>query len=146
VTRVSATVTAPGAEVARVASLLDELARVHRLDAHAVADMQVALDEVLSNILRHGFVGETAHRVEIVLAVDGDRLTAELEDDCAPFDPLGVPPPDTRSSLADRRVGGLGVHFVRSLMSTVSYARVGTRNRLVLVKSLIGEGATRGSR
>jgi anti-sigma regulatory factor (Ser/Thr protein kinase) len=134
--RVTATITGPGEEVARVPGMLDTLAREHRLDARAVADMQVALDEILSNILENGFIDGAAHRVDIALAVDGDRLTAEVEDDCAPFDPLALSPPDLRASLQDRRVGGLGVHFVKRLMSDVRYARVGSRNRLVLTKAL----------
>jgi serine/threonine-protein kinase RsbW len=138
-TRVTATITGPGEQVARVPGLLDALARAHRLDTNAVADMQVALDEVLTNILANGFADGTAHRVDIALAVDGNRLTAELEDDCAPFDPLAVPPPEFGASLQERRIGGLGVHFVRRLMSNVTYTRVGTRNRLVLTKTLSQE-------
>jgi anti-sigma regulatory factor (Ser/Thr protein kinase) len=108
--------------------------------------MQVALDEVLSNILQNGFGDGLPHRIEVTLSVDGQALTAEIEDDCAPFDPLGVPSPELGASLKDRRVGGLGVHFVRNLMSEVRYARVGTRNRLVLRKSLTdpGEGGSNG--
>jgi serine/threonine-protein kinase RsbW len=143
--RVTATITGRGEEFARVPGLLDELARAHRLDTAAVADMQVALDEILSNILENGFADGMAHRVDIALAVDGDRLTAELEDDCAPFDPLAVPPPELGSSLKERRVGGLGVHFVRRLMSDVSYSRVGARNRLVLTKALVKEDGVDGS-
>lgn len=136
--RVTATITGPGESAARVPGLLEQLARARAIDADAVADMQVALDEILSNILTHGFVGGQPHRIDLVISVDGQRLTAEVEDDCAAFDPLLVPPPEIGAPLKDRRVGGLGVHFVRKLMSEVSYARVGGRNRLVLVKLLAG--------
>jgi anti-sigma regulatory factor (Ser/Thr protein kinase) len=132
--RVSVTITAPGPEAAGVPDLLDSLARAHALDPGAVADMQVALDEALSNILRNGFADGAAHRLDVAIVVHGDRLIAELVDDCAPFDPLAVPPPDVGATLADRPVGGLGVHFVRHLMSRVSYTRIGDRNRLVLVR------------
>ena len=142
--RVTATITGPGEDVARVPALLDELARPHRLDADAVADMQVALDEILSNILENGFADGHPHRINVTLSVERDRLKAEVEDDCAPFDPLAVPPPDIGASLKDRRIGGLGVHFVRNLMSDVSYARVDGRNRLVLVKLLAVEGGGDG--
>lgn len=137
--RVTATISGPGDEFARVPELLDDLARAHRLDGDTVADMQVALDEILSNILENGFADGRPHRIDLTLAVDGGRLTAEVEDDCAPFDPFTVPPPDVGSSLKDRRVGGLGVHFVRSLMNDVRYARVDGRNRLVLTKLLAVE-------
>jgi len=50
---------------------------------------------------------------------------------------LTVPPPDLDASLQDRRVGGLGIHFVRRLMTRVEYARLDNRNRLVLERTLV---------
>jgi anti-sigma regulatory factor (Ser/Thr protein kinase) len=123
--------------ITRVQDLLDALAAANRLDADPVSDMQVALDEVLSNTLRNGFGDEQPHRVEVTLSIDARAITAEIEDDCAPFDPLSVPPPDLRGALHERQVGGLGIHFVRRLMNEVSYARVHGRNRLVLRKNLV---------
>ncbi len=43
---------------------------------------------------------------------------------------------DVTCQLAARKVGGLGIHLVRNLMSDVTYRRVGDRNRLVLTKLL----------
>jgi serine/threonine-protein kinase RsbW len=57
-----------------------------------------------------------------------------VEDDGPHFDPLSLPPPDVTVGLADRRVGGLGVHLVRNLMDTVSYARTAGRNQLCMSK------------
>ena len=123
--------------IARVQGLLDALAAANRLAADPVTDMQVALDEVLSNTLRNGFGDDLPHCVEVTLSVDARALTAKIEDDCAPFDPLTVPPPDLQGSLHERRVGGLGIHFVRNLMSEVTYAHVRGRNRLLLRKNLV---------
>ena len=131
-----ATITGPGDGIARVESMLDEMAREHRLDADPVADMHVALDEVLSNIFRYGFADGLPHRVEVRLSVGPAMLKAEVEDDCAPFDPLALPPPDLSGTLEERPIGGLGVFFVRKLMSAVRYVREGARNRLVLEKWL----------
>jgi anti-sigma regulatory factor (Ser/Thr protein kinase) len=36
--------------------------------------------------------------------------------------------------LRERGVGGLGIHFVRSLMDEVAHDRAGERKRLVLTK------------
>jgi serine/threonine-protein kinase RsbW len=123
--------------IARVQALLADLAEKQSLPPDSVTDMQVALDEILSNTLRNGFDDGLPHRIDVALSVNSHLLTAEIEDDCAPFDPLAVPAPDLRGSLQDRSVGGLGIHFVRTLMSDVTYARVGKRNRLVLKKILV---------
>jgi len=123
--------------IERVQRLLDDLAEAHRLPSGPVTDMQVALDEILSNALRNGFNDGLPHRIEVVLAVEPQMLMAEIEDDCAPFDPLSVAEPELKLSLKERGVGGLGIHFVRNLMTDVIYARVGERNRLVLKKNLL---------
>jgi anti-sigma regulatory factor (Ser/Thr protein kinase) len=138
VNSLAATLTGRPGQAAEVARMVDELARVHRLSPGVVADVQVALDEVLANIVRHGPVDRVC-QIRVRLTVHPDAFEAEVEDDGAPFDPLAVPPPDLRSPLRERRAGGLGIHFLRSLMSEVTYARVDDRNRLVLRRRLASD-------
>jgi serine/threonine-protein kinase RsbW len=115
---------------------VNELAAAHRLPADPVADMLVALDEVLTNIITHGYSDDAAHEIRIRLTVGADALEAEVEDDGRPFNPLTAAPPDLSGSLQERRVGGLGIHFARKLMSEVAYSLVDNKNRLVLKKCL----------
>lgn len=131
-------------EVVRVKQALDELVAAHRLPSSVMADMQVALDEILTNAIMHGGADDRPHEIRVRLSVSASALVAEIEDDGRPFDPLAVPPPDLGTSLHERRVGGLGIHFVRRLMSRVEYARLDNRNRLVLERTLVDrkEGAS----
>jgi serine/threonine-protein kinase RsbW/sigma-B regulation protein RsbU (phosphoserine phosphatase) len=126
-------------ELARVAARLDDLAARRGLPHDAVVDMNVALDEVLKNVLSHAYDDAGAHEIRIALAVYAGALEAEVEDDGRPFDPLTVAPPDRSAPLAARKVGGLGIHLMRNLMSDVAYRRVGERNRLVLIKALAAD-------
>lgn len=128
-------------ELARVAAALDELAARCGLPVDAVADMQIALDEVVANAVTHGAPAQGDGEVRVVIAVQPGALEAEVSDDGVAFDPLTAAPPDRDSPLEQRRVGGLGIHFVRSLMSDVSYRRVGGRNVLLLRRQLAGPGA-----
>jgi anti-sigma regulatory factor (Ser/Thr protein kinase) len=123
-----------GSEFARVAGLLDRLGAEHHLAREMVADMQIALDEVLTNITEYAYTDNAEHRIHIFFRVLDGVLEAAIEDDGAPFDPLAIPAPDVSAPLQERRVGGVGIHFVRNLMDEVTYARVGERNRLVLRK------------
>jgi serine/threonine-protein kinase RsbW len=59
-----------------------------------------------------------------------------VEDDGPQFDPLSLPPPDVTASLAERKVGGLGVFLVRNIMDNVTYARTAGRNQLRISKRL----------
>ena len=128
------TIVNQGGQLARVAGLLDRLGVEHHLAPGVLADMQVALDEVLTNIISYAYNDKAQHEIRIRFKVSGDMLEAVIEDDGAPFDPLAIPAPDVSVPLQERRVGGVGIHFVRSLMDEVAYDRAGARNRLVLRK------------
>jgi serine/threonine-protein kinase RsbW len=94
---------------------------------------QVALDEVLSNIVRHG---KAPSPIQVSLRLTGDVLEMLIEDSAGPFDPLAAPAPDTQAALEARPIGGLGLSLVRGLMDVVEYERVGGANRLTLRRRL----------
>jgi anti-sigma regulatory factor (Ser/Thr protein kinase) len=48
------------------------------------------------------------------------------------FDVTEAPEADTRTPLAERRGGGLGIHLVRRLMRDVEYRRVGEWNQITM--------------
>lgn len=136
--RIDTTIPGTPSGIRRIAGTVDELAVRHRLPADTVADIQVALDEVLSNIITHGYSDDRAHEICVRFMLEPQVLTIEIEDDGKAFNPLSVPPPDRTTPLRDRRVGGLGIYFVTRLMSDVAYSFVENRNRLVLRKTLGG--------
>ena len=123
-------------EFARIVDAVDSFAIEHHLPADIVGDVQVALDEVLTNIVDYGYADDAEHEIRVRLSLSDGMLEAAIEDDGVPFNPLESPKPDTRAPLHQRRLGGVGLHFVKSLMIEVSYERVGRFNRLVLKKKL----------
>ena len=88
--------------------MVDELASTHHLVPDVVADVNVALDEVLTNIIAHGHDDGGVHEIRIRLTVDEDAIEAEVLDDGKPFNLTAMPPPDLGAPLRERRVGGLG--------------------------------------
>ncbi|MBX9827648.1 MAG: ATP-binding protein [Xanthobacteraceae bacterium] len=60
----------------------------------------------------------------------GGALRALVGDDGRAFDPFSQPAPATRAGIAKRKVGGLGIHLLRSLMQLVEYHRIDGRNVL----------------
>lgn len=123
-------------ELGRVRALADGFAVAHKLSSDVTADVQVSLDEALTNIIKYGYTDKQAHQIHIELGIERGVLVAEIEDDGVAFNPLDVPAPDLKAPLNERRVGGVGIHLVKNLMSEVRYDRVGDRNRLVLKKKL----------
>jgi serine/threonine-protein kinase RsbW len=131
--------TIPGtlAGIRQISGVVDQLAAGHRLSSDVVADIQVALDEVLNNIITHGYSDDRVHEIRVRFSLDPQVLTVEIEDDGKPFNPLSVPAPDRSVSSRERKVGGVGIHFVKHLMSDLAYSFENNRNCLVLKKNLV---------
>ena len=123
-------------ELARMPEIIDRFAAEHRLSSNVVFSMNVALDEILGNIIRYGYTDDAIHDIHVRLSVDGPMVGTEIEDDGRPFDPCVAPAPEADAPVEARRIGGLGIHIVRNLMSQMEYARVAGRNRLVMKMSL----------
>jgi len=102
--------------------------------------VDVSLDEVLANVVRHGLEGRgDSARVDVELVLEqGDppRCEVRVADDGPEFDPLAAPAPDTSLAIDERPIGGLGIELVRRLMDEVRYERRNGRNHLRLVRRL----------
>ena len=99
----------------------------------AVADMIIALNEALANVVRHGY--QQPGQVELTLWCEGDSLLIKLLDNAPLFDPTGVPTPDITVPLGQRPFGGMGVHMMRKFVDELNYqTTTDGRNQLTLVK------------
>jgi serine/threonine-protein kinase RsbW/sigma-B regulation protein RsbU (phosphoserine phosphatase) len=120
--------------------LVAALERERVLPPALVFDLYVVLDEVLSNILKYGFDDKddegAAHPIHVKLCASEAAVDITIEDDGREYDPFASPAPDPAVPLAERPVGGLGLHFVRSLMDGVKYQRENNRNYLILNKKI----------
>lgn len=104
--------------------------------------INLALEELLTNTIKYGYADQGAHEIVIELQQFGDRVTVEIVDDGKPFDLTQAPMPDLDAPVEQRAIGGLGLHFVRTMMDEVRYCRDGSRNRVTLVKRTTPDGAT----
>lgn len=90
--------------------------------------LQLAVDEFFNNAVDYGYPDGRAGEIAIRARRAGDRLELVFSDDGDPFDPFAAPAPDLGGSVEERRVGGLGVHLVRNLCDSFTYAREDGRN------------------
>lgn len=119
-------------ELARVNELATELLERRGVAPRAVYATSLALEEVLSNVIRHGYQDGDAHEIALVLRVGGGGIELQVEDDGREFDPVTAPEPELDLPLAERRAGGLGIHLLRAFVSEIRYERLGDRNFLWL--------------
>jgi anti-sigma regulatory factor (Ser/Thr protein kinase) len=116
----------------------DEFSAAHGLTRNDTWPFHVALDEILSNLVKYGSSGHKGPgRIEIVLRLEAEAFEMVILDDAPPFDPLEAARPDTSLGVEERPVGGLGIEIVRRLMDVIEYQRGDDgRNRLTLRRRL----------
>jgi serine/threonine-protein kinase RsbW len=103
--------------------------------AREAGRLMVVVDELFSNIVRHGYDQSNASgSVEVRLSFVRGRLEIVFTDNGRPFDPLAAPAPDLDLPPERRPVGGLGIHFVRNLVDEARYSIRSGRNRLALTR------------
>jgi anti-sigma regulatory factor (Ser/Thr protein kinase) len=100
--------------------------------------LTLALDEIVSNVIRHAFDDDAEHQIVVTLDVASDFVTATVVDDGVPFDPRDAPIPDLDAALDERQAGGLGMHLVRSTMDEIDYRREEGRNVLTVRTPVAG--------
>jgi anti-sigma regulatory factor (Ser/Thr protein kinase) len=91
---------------------------------------ELVFEEAVTNILRHAFDHDAQHVIDVDVAVAPETVTLSFTDDGKPFDPCAAPAPQRPESLASAAPGGLGVSLMRRMSETMTYRRIGDRNRL----------------
>ena len=121
------------AEVVRADAWLVKVCRDADVPQEIVQDLELALDETVSNVIRHGYGVGAPGEIEVAVEVGADRVGLEIRDRARPFNPLvEVPEPDLFARIEERPRGGLGVYLVRQVMDRVDYSYEKGENRLIL--------------
>lgn len=120
--------------LSRLLDVLRRFAESHAVPVDAQRDALVALEEIVTNVLRHGGDGSRVPGVDVSIAVEPGSLVMTVVDDGVAFDPLTAIAPSIDTALPDRPIGGLGILLVRRLMDRVDYTRTGDLNELTLIK------------
>lgn len=90
--------------------------------------VRLALDELVSNIIRYAYDDRAVHRIGLKLET-GVPFFLTIEDDGKPFDPLAdAPPPVLDGPVEDRPIGGLGLHILKKMGLRLAYRREAGRN------------------
>ncbi|GHV14860.1 sigma regulatory protein [Fibrobacterales bacterium] len=99
------------------------------------AKLRLAIEELVVNSFNYSFVGGHGE-VSVSLEKTDDSIIALIEDNGTEYDPTKNPPPDINLPASKRKIGGLGVHLVRTLMDEFNYERKDGKNLTKLRKRL----------
>jgi PAS domain S-box-containing protein len=106
----------------------------NELSFGVIQKFNIALDELLNNIISYGFQDDLEHEILVEVELRNERLIITLTDDGIPFNPFQNNPPDTKLSIDERNIGGLGIYIVKNLVDEYGYNRHADKNIITLVK------------
>ena len=130
-------ISAEPAELPRVRAALHAAVDQTGFGAEEAAQIILAIDEALTNIIRHGYGGPCGKPIDIGLVSlsEGGRagIRVTIRDFGRQVDPAVICGRD----LDDVRPGGLGVHIIRSVMDEVNYGRAEEGGMRVTMKKWV---------
>lgn len=125
-------------ELGTLAEKIEFAAEEWKLNSNTSYKINLCLDELVTNTISYGFNDNKEHEIIIELNLNNDNeIQIIIIDDGIEFNPLKAEAPDLDSELEDKKLGGLGIYFVKKFMDKVDYFREGNKNILKLIKKLI---------
>ncbi|MDE0667229.1 MAG: ATP-binding protein [Acidimicrobiaceae bacterium] len=120
-------------ELAELVAAIEELGEEDGWSGELTFRISLVVDELAQNVVDYAYI-DTPGDVEVAVTSTDETVVIEITDEGKPFDPLTeAPAPDLTSPIESRPIGGLGVHFTKTLMDDVEYRRESGQNRLRIV-------------
>lgn len=128
------TISASTKNLSEVRNFVAEHAKNNGFSSSKIADIRLAVDEAITNIIKHAYKGDENHTIEITVKFKKDRVCIELQDTGNSFNLDTFPEPNIREKIKQRKRGGMGVYLIHSLMDDVTYGRQNKSNKMVMCK------------
>ena len=116
---------------------LAQFLAAHEVPSRAAYTVDLAVEELVMNVIRYAFIDDDTHSIDIEIEIDGDQVVLRIADEGRPFDPRENPELDLDAD--DRQVGGLGLYLVVDMVDMLKYQRVDEQNRVEVRISMTAE-------
>ena len=123
-------------EVPRLNAFVEEVCQEVGFDQEVTAQMKVAVEEAVVNVMKYAYPAGQQRDVTIEAASNDARLKFTIIDCGKPFDPTVQSAADTTLPAKERKIGGLGIHIIRQNMDSINYERIDQLNVLTLRKKI----------
>jgi anti-sigma regulatory factor (Ser/Thr protein kinase) len=123
-------------ELTSLAEKIDALAEEWEWSPGLAMNMNLVVEEAVSNIIFYAFNDSGKHEIGISISLENSQLTIKITDDGIPFNPLAQEQPDINLSAEERPVGGLGIFLISQIMDEMNYDRIKNQNILTLKKRI----------
>ena len=123
-------------QISLLPGFLEEVTRGMILAPGVSAQLNLALEEAVANVISYAYPEGTEGTVDIDARREGNNLSLVISDSGSAFDPTAREAVDISAGVDERPIGGLGIHLIREIMDTVSYERRDGKNILTITKRI----------
>ncbi len=124
-------------ELHKVNKTLEQLREKWKLEMSILMNLNLCLEEALTNIIFYAYEEKDKYPIIITFEHSNERsVSIILEDKGKAFNPLRVKNPDLNADVKNRKIGSLGVFFIKNFMDEVEYTRSRNTNRLRMLKRI----------
>jgi len=125
-------------QLEKLVATLEDLGDRWAIPMKTVMEINLVLEELFTNVVFYAFEDQAQHTIDIEFEKDeSGMLRITLQDDGKPFNLLERRETDSLAkSIEERPIGGLGIHFVKEMMTRVEYQRKDDRNIVTLFKTI----------
>lgn len=123
-------------QISMLPGFLQDVTKGMNLAPGVFAQLNLALEEAVANVINYAYPEGTEGTVDIDARRERNNLSLVISDSGSAFDPTAREAVDISAGVADRPIGGLGIHLIRKIMDTVDYERREGRNILTITKKI----------
>ncbi|MFQ5636415.1 MAG: ATP-binding protein [bacterium] len=133
-------VTSQSDNLAIVREFVSNVATKIGFNTDDVSKIELAVDEACANVIKHAYHGNSKKQIEISIKIDKSKMLVIVTDKGKGFNPENLEAQNMDEYLNEMRIGGLGLHLIKTLMDQVDFdIKPGVRNQVKMVKFLSKE-------
>ncbi len=131
------TVKSSTSNLIRIRKFINNKAKACGFTSKEIENIVLAVDEACTNIIEHSYHSKPDLNIEITVSFSNDTFRIKIIDYGETFEPNSIKELNLETYHKQRRVGGLGVYLMKTLMDEVNYSSVkGKYNQVILTKKL----------
>ncbi len=129
------TIPATTLRLAEVRSFVEKHGKEHGYSAEQMHDVRLAVDEALTNIIKHAYEKDSTKKIDIELEINSEKLCVTLADTGKAFKVRALKQPNVLEYARQKKRGGMGLYLIHTLMDSVDYYRKEGKNEIRMCKN-----------
>jgi len=118
-----------------IREFINSVAQKGGFDEDISDQIALAVDEACTNVIKHAHNYDSRRMIDVTVRMDKEKIEIVIIDKGKGFDPSKLSRPDLQKYIHEAKMGGLGIHLMRTLMDEVNYEfQPGAKNQVALVK------------